>query len=151
MAKSKNSGFTLMELILVVVILGIAASFAYLSISNIGSTQARKAATDTDYLLSRCRAACLSRSGDNYLRLYQSGDKIMADYCENGSIEQHELGDGRVSCAVDGSPLKTADATIRFERSTGAEQSAVQSISFSGGSSSYTVKIVPSTGSHIIE
>ena len=36
MKSTKNSGFTLMELLLVIIIMGIAASFAFLSISNIG-------------------------------------------------------------------------------------------------------------------
>ena len=150
MARAKNSGFTLMELIFMVVILGIAAGFSYLSVANIGSAQARRAATEANYLLSRCRSASLSRAGDTYLKLYlDEGGQVTAEYCEGGTIaEQKRLGNGRVSCAVDTVPLDTDGTTIRFERSTGAEVGNTESIVFYGGNSEYTVYIVPATGSH---
>lgn len=152
MAKAKDSGFTLMELILVIVILGIAAGFTYLSVANVGAAQARSAATDTNYLLSRCRSASLSRAGDTYLKLYLDEDgHVAAEYCEGGVIaEQKQLGNGRVSCSIDGAALTEAGVEISFKRSTGAEDGSIKSIVFAGGRSEYEVYIEPATGSHAL-
>ena len=159
MSKTKNAGFTLLELLLTIVILGIVTGFTYLSVSNVGISSAREAAADMNYLLSRCRAACLSRSGEGYILLRIAEDGCVADYYEGGAAEPTdsiELGGRRVACTYNGTTaLPEAGLKIGFERATGAEKTGgdytqVQSILFSGGGRDFEVTLVPATGSHRI-
>lgn len=155
MKSTKNSGFTLMELLLIIVIMGIAASFFYLSVSNVGASSARKAASEVNYLISRCRSACLSRAGESYIELKAQADGIIADYYEGGEkADSVSLGGSRVSCTYNGTnELTDAGIKISFQRSTGAEKTGggyttVSSLEFTGGGAVYKVHIEPATGSH---
>ena len=153
--KKKNSGFTLMELLLTVVILGIAAGFTYLSINNVGSAAAKEAAADVNYLVSRCRAACLSRTGESYILFKTEDAGSVAEYYENDTLaDTAQLGGKRVSCAYNGGNAFPAEGLkLSFERATGAEKTTggcteVKDISFAGGGAEYKLSIVPATGSH---
>ena len=149
MKNAKNSGFTLMELLLIIVIMGIAASFIYLSVANVGSSSARKAANDMNYLISRCRSACLSREGESYIKLKATAEGYAADYYESGVLaDTVALGGKRVTCTYNSGTAVTSGVKISFRRSTGAEETAVKSIEFSSGGAEYSVYIVPATGSH---
>lgn len=154
MKKAKNSGFTLMELLIMIVIIGIVAGFTYLSVSNIGSSAARRAANEMNMLISRCRSACLSMGGESYIELKAAADGgCEALLYEGGKLaETLPLGGARVSCTYNGgSPA--AGIKMSFQRGTGAMKtggaySEVSSLEFSGGNAEEKIYIVPATGSH---
>lgn len=159
MTKAKNSGLTLIELLIVIVIMGIVAGFVCLSVSNVGSSAARKAATDLDHLLSRCRSAGLSRAGLSYINIMPTADGgFEAVYVESDlEAERLALGGKRVTCTYNQAQAIAMDGIkISFQRSSGAERvdggfTEVSTISFSGGGAEYKVNIEPATGSHSVE
>ena len=175
MKKAKSGGFTLLELLLVIVISGIVMGFIYLSVANVSSSAARRAATEMNYAIFRCRSGAVSREGFACLELsVGTQGEILCKYYENGALaEERELGGSRVtvSLSVDEGekPLTSAAPLyLSFERGTGAESTLnaaaermgksnsygggyCSAITFSGGRGSYTVEIVASTGSHGIQ
>lgn len=158
--KNKNSGFTLIELIAVVVMIGIIATIMGMSVTTVSSARAQRCANSVDSLISKCRAGCLGRSGDVHLTISLDSDgNIKGEYYENGVVARTETiptsgltvsyttSAGVV--ALSGHPL-----TLSFNRSTGGQKfqsdgiSYCTAIKFTGGGKLVTIKLVPSTGNH---
>lgn len=162
--KLKNKGYTLIELLVVIVIIGIVASIASYSISALNSARSEQAATEVNALISKCRAGCLGRTGDVYLKieLDASGD-FVCSYFENGKVSETDIIDGdgiSIVCTMksaDGSVAtkvlsESTALTLSFDRSTGGQKplsdgSSCTAISFIG-SRTHTIELVPSTGNH---
>lgn len=155
MKKLNNKGFTLVELIVVIAILGVLAGAMSYSINQIFSNRIRKFANEYDAMLTRCRVETLCGSpaptkvklwldadGHYYAALYQKGEET----------EREKLGDSNVTCtytagAVSGTIDASHDLDLAFDRSTGALDShypQVTEIDISG----VKITVVPSTGYH---
>ena len=159
-----NKGFTLVELIVVILVLGVVSGITALSINLIGSSSARQCATQMDALISKSRVSSLSHTEKIYINLYMLDGKVVGDYYENGvRLSSKELSGRRVavSCVVGGvvsnlgnssNPLK-----LSFNHSTGALNPNTADgsyycteINVLGGSRLYTITIAPLTGHHSI-
>jgi len=160
--KKHNAGFTLVELIVVMAILGVVSLTLGLSVSTSTSARAEKTAQSVNLLIAKCRAGCLSKSGDVHLTLSMSGDDLLCQYFENGTLVSSDLlamSGITVSYATkktDADPVTTSLAltplTLSFDRSTGAQTarsdgSYCTAITFAGGRT-YAIMLVPSTGLH---
>ena len=161
--KRNNRGFSLVELIVVVAILGACVGLITASISTVSSSQARKCAASLDAALSRCRVAAMSRAGTVSLTLSADGDGVVTvkQSEKNGETVTETASDqvGTSRCAVsyqvkdetDAKALDAAGITLSFDRDTGAfvfSGSAITSITVSGGGRSYVITLDALTGAH---
>lgn len=101
-----NKGFTLLELLVVVAIIGIVVGSMTYSINSVSSTRAKKFASDLNATMSQCRVDTMSGApSPTYLELTKdnNGDYYATLY-EGGSDAQHiktqqKLGGSGISCA----------------------------------------------------
>lgn len=171
---NRNRGFSLIELIVVVAILAIAASLVVGSFNLVYVKNMQSCASRIDALLSKTKICAMTRAGSVYLRIYQGSDGIYADYCEGGAVvESNKVGKSTVALVWnDGTTdhaLADQDLCLSFDRSTGAftplgtaftmydATSAMKdspaycvSITLSSGGASRVISLIGPTGKHLI-
>ena len=170
-----NKGFSLVELIVVVAILGVCVGIVSMSLSTIFSSRAKKCANEISSLLSQCKVSAMSRSGSVYLKIFGFDGEIRGQIYENTADGEKCLTDDSlggpnvtVSFTAGGNAYNVSNTAlyISFNRETGAfidvnEAEALAGVSsgvsgscdiinVSGGSRNYEIALVPSTGYHSI-
>lgn len=163
--KRNNRGFTLVEIIIVVAIIGALTGIISMSISSVYSTKARRCASEMDAFISMCKVNVMSRAGTIAITLdVDDNGCIRGTYYENGvSKDSRVFSDANVSATftvngvtTDLSPTDTL--TLSFDRNTGGfkpqgEISGVSTyctaIDITCGRT-YVITLVPSTGNHSI-
>ena len=158
-----NRGFSLVELIVVVAILGVCVGIITGSIATISSSQAKKCAVSIDAALSRCRVAAMSRAGQVTMKVSVDGDgAVTVRQTEtNGGAATETAADtvGSGRCAVsyqkmgEATPtaLDAAGISFSFDRDTGAFDftgTPITSITVSGGGRTYVITLDALTGAH---
>ena len=128
--KTDNSGFTLMEMIVVIAVIAAMLVIATLSISVVFSTDAKKAAASVSSALSTCRENNRSREGkQTFLALKcDEAGRLEAALVVNGAIsDTKRISSKNVSVTVDGTEL-SGDTTlyVSFYRGTGGVGSLLE-------------------------
>jgi hypothetical protein len=95
----KNGGYTVLEIMLIVAVMAIAAAIVGLSLNSVFALNVKGCAKNLTAELGKEKVAAMTRTGDVYLRLYQTEDGVWADRYENDvPVEQGvKLGKGSVS------------------------------------------------------
>ena len=162
-----NTGFSLIELIIVIAIIGVLSASVVLSVSLVGNAHAKTCCNDLQSAIADCKVTTLGKSrawlsvyqGDNgyvysQLHVYQLG---MGDGKEDATDipeEPQRLGGKRVTVSYTDEtgaemPLPVGAENgirIEFDRSSGSFKEAPQTIIISGGNRKYTLEFIELTG-----
>ena len=154
--KTDRRGFTLIELIVVIVILGVMTAVISISVTTLPSTRAKGCATDISDALDRCRVGCLTHASAEMTLSVNAKSKLEINYYENGTLrDTRELGSSGVTVS-DGTttlPSGTASSdeiTLSFTRTGAVSDGNDHTLTVTGGGRSYTITVVGATGSHEI-
>ncbi len=152
----KNKGFTIIELVIIIAIMGIMVSILSFSASVLVRNESREAAQTFDAMLSACKIMTISGGGESpklvmtfdytenkyYAKLYKSDDDKQPQIEELGdknlNIIYKKTSTPTVAEQIGGTGL-----IIRFDKETGALLSDVSLIDFNAG---YQIDIYPKTG-----
>ncbi len=119
--KTNHSGFSLVEVLLVVVILSIAVTFASVSISLIYSRDAEKCAKSINSALETTRMSSLAQEGEFYLEIDANNHVMTLESSKNGDISEEKL-PNRVGLSVTAEGSTTISGNkvkIEFDKATG--------------------------------
>ncbi|NLT14346.1 MAG: type II secretion system protein [Clostridiales bacterium] len=167
--RRNDRGFTLVEILVVVAIMGVLAGVLSLSLNTVFSSRARRCAYSTDAYIDMCRINTLSRAGNVYIELTLDGDdRVVGSYYEDSDptdgvppvLKSTELLSGggvEVIYKVGGTNYTLSSSTpltLAFNRETGGLKpvsgtnycTEIRVIS----GRTYTITLVPSTGGHYI-
>lgn len=175
--KEDNTGFSLVELIIVVAIIAAVITVSILSISLIFSANAKTCANDIMGAISECKVMTMSRGQGNVrLLIYRSSDgdvfselqirESVSDPWMNNENGAEKIGAKR--CAVgaalgsDDLPTKSSNTLptldtgmweIYFDRSSGSfkNETSVSDIYVSGGNRNYQIHLEKLTGKSTME
>jgi len=170
-----NKGFSLVELIVVIALIAIAAGAITTSMRSLYSFHVKQCASNIDAMLSKCKVGAMSKAGDVYLRLYSGSDGIYCQYYEADVVVSNEkIAKDKVAISYISSngdtvhTIGTEGLYISFDRTTGglltlgeaadlggttASDATYYSmaITVASGEKNLTVRLVPTTGKHFIE
>lgn len=168
MKGKKNAGFSLVEVVVVIAIMGILVGISAVGISLMFSRDAEKCATEIESGLDKLRSYTMAKKGSWYMEIAKTGnDYILTIYRNTGSgdtaYEQMNLG-SRVTLRSGGTEI--SGVRIQYNRVTGgvaqvdigntgtwAVPSDIVKIQVDSNRTdrSKTVNIVRLTGRHFLE
>lgn len=169
MKRKDRSGFTLIELIVIIAVMSILTGVVFYSINLLGYADTVKCANRIDNGLSSLRLNTMSRTGEYVMYLYRydgsyyictvNGDSGAAEL-ENPVLNEEtgtKVGSSRVTisvCGQDGG-YKELEAgspvSFRYYKNSGAFKSDWKEIKITGGGKTSTVKMALMTGKHYVE
>jgi prepilin-type N-terminal cleavage/methylation domain-containing protein len=171
MAVRKNKGYTLVEVMVVVALLGIAIGIVATSIATVFSANAKKCAYNMEAMIAQAKINTMYKTAPVFVEFYVLDGTIWGQYYEGGVATQVRENMGSAKIAVSFETAEggsyTLDATHRiyvgFERGTGALRNLntivppitgfgfygrPTEISLSNSSLTYVVVINQVTGKH---
>ena len=91
--KKRNRGVTLIELVVVIAIMAVLASFSFYCISMITGQKGKDAATKIDNVFNKTRTASLTKAGEHYVSIYMGdGGEIIIESSDEGTLTAGKSG-----------------------------------------------------------
>lgn len=162
--KKHSKGFSMIELIIVVAIIGIFTGLVSIGFGYIQSGNIRSAAQTINSNLSKLKYDAMSKENKQYMYIYQYGNGYYF-LCSDQEKASLSLGDGQLICnascsiTVDGgTPIGTDPMRIAYKKGSGgfdtSKSTITQDITIKrndGTGTGYVVKLVTETGKHYVE
>ena len=151
----KNRGFTLVEVMITVAVMGVLAGIVGISMGVLFGQRVKSMAADTKSVFQSTQIASMGR--DNaYILIYQDGeDSFVVAYSSddkiiNSATAHHVSVSYVVGNTTYNSPSKASAVKVYFNRQTGGldatADAALKSITFSNGTKSITLQVSRLTG-----
>lgn len=160
----KNRGFSLIEMIVVIAILGILASGAVMSVGMLNSANVSKGAGAVDSILTEVRMDTMCKEAKPYLYVYMLNDNIymkvsISDTASGASLTADSgrlvLRNGSFSYkrSTESETSMTNGGAIRvgFLRSSGAFDTKYEYMKLAGKSRNAIIRCTAETGRHNVE
>ncbi|MDD6186794.1 MAG: type II secretion system protein [Oscillospiraceae bacterium] len=156
-----KKGYTLIELIVVVALMGLAISVVGISLSYIQSTRVKDCAEKMNYAIETTRVNAMSRTGDNKVEFYKSSDGVYMIRTAGGITGSAEkIGGSSISVkyVISGAEQELGDSgtgndlVFEFDKASGAFKGLTpQKIILSGSGKEMTISLYKRTGKTILE
>lgn len=160
MYQNRKKGFSMIELILVIAIMGIITASTSIGFSYLKAGNVKSAAKNIDSTLSKLKLDTMSMANKPKMYLYKKGsDYYMLctakafDYNNIDSYDGQQIANENVKIVVDGNELNTY-VEIAFKKGSGAFLTAPSSLYVCKSDNKglrYKIVLVRETGKHYIE
>ncbi len=160
--KKSNSGFTLVELIIVVAIIAVLTSVVATTTYQVFATNAKQSINEVSSMLSSCRVSTLSGAVNPVFELSYVDGNVYGTILSNGRKEQEQIATAAVTVSYTTKVGETETTTtlddnadtleISYDTSGAIKQPLnIHRITVSSGSKVYNLTITPETGYHEVE
>lgn len=158
LTKKNKDGFSLIELVIVIVIMAVLTGLTALGIGFMKAGDTRGVASEIDSCLSELKSQAMAKNKPVYMHLYQYDGNYYVKYTETDSTtpnsDGEEIGSGEVSVVTsDGVDVSGSHVvTFAIRKKDGAFTMGPEKITVSSDySKTYTVCLVKDTGKHFVE
>lgn len=158
--KKHSKGFTMIELIIVIAIIGIFTALSTISLNYLHAGNIKSSAQKVNRVLTELKMDTMSRENRSFMYIYNKDDNYYM-WCTTDdtfsmlSAQGERIGNSSTRIVVDGNELTSGNhVKIAFRKSNGAFISGTpERIEFSkdDGSFKYVVTLVVETGKHYID
>ncbi len=175
MKKNRKKGFSMIEMIIVIAIMGIFTALATIGFGYLKSGNVKSAVKTVDSNLTKLKLDTMSKENKPYMCIYKVGsnyymlcttDTTISPNAKNGL----KIGNGNVKISVGGTELTgSSKIYIAFKKGSGAfankvtlggvdnntvttsSDSTIEMENSSGSGTKYTLHMIKDTGKHYIE
>lgn len=162
MQKNRTKGFSMMEVIIVVAIIGLFTGLASIGLQYVQAGNIRSTAKSIDSNLTKLRLDTMRKEKTPIMYLYKVGsdyymlcttDTSVARNRDNGT----QIGNANTKITVDGTVLGATEMEVKFKKGTGGfasdsdARSSIKVEKADGGGTTYEIELVPDTGKHSIK
>ena len=160
--KNRNKGFSMMELIVVIAIIGLFTGLASIGLQYVQAGNIRSTAKSIDSNLTKLRLDTMRKEEKPIMYLYKVGDDYYMLCTTDSSMARDRnngthIGNSNTKITVDGSVLGSTEKKIKFKKGSGAfsddsdARSSILVEKQDGKGTSYKIVLVPDTGKHYME
>lgn len=164
MRKNRNKGFSMIELIIVIAIIGIFSALATMGFGYLQSGNVKSAARNIDATLSKLKLDTMKQSNQPVMYIYKKGSDYYM-YCTANAFSVPGVGEAAVGQKIgnsnvsitatggSGSPSSGNGIQISFNKGSGTFKSNYDHIYVThsdGGGITYDIEMIKETGKHFI-
>lgn len=162
MKKNRHKGFSMMELIVVIAIIGLFTGLSSIGLQYIQAGNIKSTAKSIDSNLTKLRLDTMRKAEKPIMYLYKVGDDYYMLCTTDDSVARDRnngthIGNSNTKITVDGTVLGSTEMKVKFKKGSGAfaddsdARSSILVEKKNGKGTSYKIILVPDTGKHYME